>query len=157
MFKVDASTLSEYFDWDPDRKQHLLFIDKLIRQNAPSLKRWFYKGSAANAPGMRMKLIGYGSFSYSVKSGESVKWPVIGLALQKHYISLYLAVTRNNEPILNEYRNTLGALRYGSNNFSFADPDQLDLPALTSLLKAIDKIVKTNRNKALVYNRSQPR
>ena len=155
MFKVEASTLKEYFDWDLSRRPCLVFMDELIRHTAPDLKRWFYKGSAASEPGMRMKLIGYGSFVYSVKSGETVKWPIISLALQKNYISIYLSVIKNNEPILNDYLNQLGALRYGDNNFSFSDPTQLDVPALTRLFKDIAGTIKINRNKALVYNRSQ--
>jgi hypothetical protein len=104
MFKVEAPTLNEYFNWDPTRKPCLVWMDKLIRQTAPDLKRWFYKGSQANEPGMRMKLIGYGSFFYSVRSGERVKWPIIGLALQKNYISVYLSVSnlQNNVPMLIE-------------------------------------------------------
>ena len=130
-------------------------MDKLIRQTAPDLKRWFYKGSAAGEPGMRMRLIGYGSFEYSVKSGKTVKWPIIGLALQKNYISAYLSVTRNGEAILNEYRDQLGALKYGENNFSFSDPHQLKVPALVSLFQDIAGTVKMERNKTLVYNRAQ--
>ena len=154
MFKVEASTLKEYFDWDLSRKPCLVFMDELIRQAAPDLKRWFYKGSAASEPGMRMKLIGYGSFVYSVKSGKTVKWPIIGLALQKNYISVYLSVTKNNEPILNDYRDQIGALRYGGNNFSFSESDQLDVPALTRLFKDIARTAQMDRNNALVYNRS---
>lgn len=155
MFKVEASTLKEYFDWDPGRKPCLVFMDELIRQAAPDLKRWFYKGSAANEPGMRLKLIGYGSFGYSVKSGKTVKWPIISTALQKNYISVYLSVTKNDEPILNEYRDQLGALRHGDNNFSFSDPNQLNVPVLIRLFEDIAGIVKMDHNKALVYNRSQ--
>ncbi len=157
MYKVDASTIREYFDWEPDRKPDLLYIDQLIRQFAPNLKRWYYNGSLAGEPGMRMKLIGYGSFEYPVKSGQTVKWPIVGLALQKHYISVYLSVVKNNEPILNAYRNKLGALRYGSNNFSFSDPVQLDLSELTKLFRAIEEVAMKNSNKAFVYNRSKKR
>jgi hypothetical protein len=157
MFKVEALTLSEYFDSDPSRKPCLVWMDKLIRQTAPDLEQWFYKGSPPNEPGMRMKLIGYGSFFYSVSSGKKVKWPVVGLALQKNYISVYLSVTNpeNNEPILNGYRNKLGALKYGGNNFSFVDPDQLNISELSRLFKAIVWAVKLDPDKALVYSKAQ--
>ena len=155
MFKVEASTLKKYFDWDLGRKPCLVFMDELIRQAAPDLKRWFYKGSAAGEPGMRMKLIGYGSFEYSVKSGKTVTWPIIGMALQKNYISVYVSVTKNHEPILNDYWDQIGALRYGDNNFSFSDPNQLHVAALTRLFKDIAGTGKTDHNKALVYNRSR--
>ena len=91
---------------------------------------------------MRMKLIGYGSFRYAVKSGQTVKWPLIGLALQKNYISVYLSVTRNKQPILNSYKAKLGAARYGVNNFSFSNPDELDVSVLISLLQDIEVTVQ---------------
>jgi hypothetical protein len=54
---------------------------------------------------MRMNLIGYGAFTYEVKSGERVEWPIIGLALQKNYITLYTSVVKDGALIveLNSY------------------------------------------------------
>ena len=43
---------------------------------------------------MRMKMIGYGKFHYAVKSRKTIEWPIIGVALQKSYISVYVAVTK---------------------------------------------------------------
>jgi hypothetical protein len=35
-------------------------------------------------------MIGYGRYQYTVKSSPApVSWPILGLALQKNYISLY--------------------------------------------------------------------
>ena len=65
MFKVQASTLDEYFDADQDRKHDLLAMDALIRATVPRLDRWIYAGAPADGPGMRMSLIGYGSFQDS--------------------------------------------------------------------------------------------
>jgi len=37
-----------------------------------------------------MTIIGYGQFEYTVKSSTAtVRWPVLGLALQKNHISFY--------------------------------------------------------------------
>jgi hypothetical protein len=155
MFKVEASSLKEYFDWDLSRRPCLVFMDKVIRAAAPELKRWFYKGSAAGEPGMRLKLIGYGSFVYPVKSGKTVKWPIISIALQKNYVSVYLSVSKDNEPILDDYRDQLGALKYGDNNFCFSDPGQLNVPALTRLFKDIEERAKVDHKKALVYSRTK--
>ncbi len=37
---------------------------------------------------MRFKTIGCGKFHYVAKSGQEVEWPVVGVALQKSYISV---------------------------------------------------------------------
>jgi hypothetical protein len=87
---------------------------------APGLERWFYAGAPAGGPGIRMSLIGYGSFQYEVKSGQRVTWPIIGLALQKNYISLYTSVIKDGAPITERHKGALGELRSGRGNFSSA-------------------------------------
>ena len=100
MFRVDVDSLEAYLDFDPRRKPDLLKLDALIRKAAPALKRHFHAGTPAGEAGMRMKMIGYGKFHYAIKSGETAPWPVIGVALQKNYISVYLAVTKDGAPIV---------------------------------------------------------
>jgi hypothetical protein len=70
---------------------------------------------------MRMKMIGYGKFHYAVKSRKTIEWPIIGVALQKSYISVYVAVTKARAPIVPNCAGQLGELRMGRNNFR-ADP-----------------------------------
>jgi hypothetical protein len=137
MFKVEANTLDEYFEADQARNGDLRGFDALIREAAPSLERWFYTGASDGQPGMRMKLIGYGSFQYEVKSGKRVEWPIIGLALQKNYSSLYTSVLKDGAPIVDQYKGQLGELRAGRNNFSFVTFAQLDRKAVAALLKDI--------------------
>jgi hypothetical protein len=139
MYKVEAKTIEEYFNAGEHRKSDLKALDALIRHTVPSLKRWFYPGVQAGEAGMRMKMIGYGVTQYRVKSGKSGKWPIIGLALQKNYLSIYIAVNKNGFPIVDEYKGRLGELRTGMNNFSFVNFDQLHQEAVIALLKDIDK------------------
>ena len=89
MFRVTADSLGAYLDFDPERKPDLVKLHKLMAKTAPALKRYFHKGTPAGEAGMRMKMIGYGRFRYAIKSGKTTEWPVIGVALQKNYISVY--------------------------------------------------------------------
>ena len=157
MFQVEANTLEEYFRSDIRRQAELEAVDMLICKTIPDLKRWFYAGTPAGEPGVRMKLIGYGSFHYTVKPGKAVEWPIIGLALQKNYITVYLSVTKNGSPILDEYKGKLGEQRVGNNNFSFVTFDQLNQDMVVALLKDIDQHVKHHRQEALHYTRSTQR
>jgi hypothetical protein len=134
MFRVDADSLDEYFAFDPKREADLRRIDKLIRKAAPALKRYFHKGTAAGEPGMRFKMIGYGKSSYRATTGEVVEWPVVGLALQKNYISLYFSVRKDGQPITTPYASRIGGKRMGRNNFSFEAFADLDADATTSLI-----------------------
>ncbi len=133
MFRVEADTLAEYFAFDPVREADLKRFDALIRQAAPSLKRYFHKGTPAGEPGMRFKMIGYGRSSYRATSGRRVEWPVAGVALQKNYISAYFTVTKDGGPLTSAYEGRLGEARMGRNNFSFVRFEDLSTAAVSAL------------------------
>ncbi|HEV3311291.1 MAG TPA: hypothetical protein VG815_12315 [Chloroflexota bacterium] len=143
MFRVTADSLQAYLDFDPERRPGLVRLHKLMVESAPGLKRYFHTGSPPGEPGMRMNMIGYGKVLYEVKSGKTTDWPVIGVALQKNYISVYVSVTRAGEPLVNAYAGRLGEARVGVNNFSFVRFDDLELPALSSLLAEADSIFRS--------------
>ena len=91
---------------------------------------------------MRFKMIGYGKFHYPAKSGQQVEWPVVGVALQKSYISIYLSVTKDGVPLAQSYAGRLGECRMGRNNFSFVRFDDLNLATVSALLAEADRISK---------------
>jgi hypothetical protein len=130
--KVQAKTIDEYFNADPVRKSDLEALDMLIRDTAPKLDRWFYAGASDGKPGMRISLIGHGSFQYEIKSSERVEWPIVGVALQKNYMTLYTSVFKDDAPIVDQYIGRLGELKAGINNFSFVTFDQLDRDAVAA-------------------------
>ena len=111
MFKVDVSSLQAYLDFDPRRKRDLLQLHALIAKAAPGLKRHFHAGTPKGHAGMRFKMIGYGKYRYAARSGTLVEWPVIGVALQKNYISVYVSVTKAGASIVQSYAGRLGELR----------------------------------------------
>ena len=117
-----------------------------MREAAPTLKRHFHQGTPAGDAGMRMKMIGYGRFRYAIKSGKTTSWPVVGVALQRNYISVYLSITKDGTPIAQSYAGRLGELRMGRNNFSFEKFDDLNLNALSSLLAEAANIFESDRD-----------
>ena len=152
MHKVQAETLDEYFNADPLRKSDLEALDMLIRDTASKLERWFYAGASEGQPGMRMSLIGYGSFQYEMKSGERVVWPIVGVALQKNYLTLYTSVFKDDAPIVDQYIGRLGELKAGVNNFSFVTFDQLDRDAVAALVKDIEETIQQDPIGSLRYS-----
>jgi hypothetical protein len=81
-----------------------------------------------------------------------VEWPIVGLALQKNYISMYTSVVKEEAPITGRCKGSLGELRSGTGNFSFVKFDQLDRNAVTSLLKDIDAALRPDPIDALRYS-----
>ncbi|MGY8664699.1 hypothetical protein Q3C01_20415 [Bradyrhizobium sp. UFLA05-109] len=151
MFRVTADTLQAYLDFDPERKHDLVNLHRLIVQAAPALKRFFHRGTPAGEAGMRMKMIGYGKFRYAIKSGKSTEWPVIGVALQKNYISVYVAVTRQGAPIVSGYAGRLGELRMGGNNFSFERFDDLKQNAMSLLFTEVADVFTSDPENPVRY------
>jgi hypothetical protein len=154
MFRVTADSLAAYLDFDPTRKSDLEKLDAVMRKTAPALKRHFHQGTPAGDAGMRMKMIGYGKFRYAIKSGKTTSWPVVGVALQKNYISVYLSITKDGAPIAQSYAGRLGELRMGRNNFSFEKFDDLNSEALSSLLAEAADIFKSDGDNPVRYMQS---
>lgn len=146
MFRVNADTLETYLDFDPIRKPDLQSLDKLIRKSAPDLKRYFHQGTSAAEPGMRFKMIGYGKSFYRANSGQPVEWPVVGVALQKNYISVYLSVTDDGASLVQPYAGRLGECRMAQNNFSFVKFDDLNVANVSALFAAANRIFNAIRH-----------
>lgn len=109
MFKVEVDTVEAYLAFNPARRGDLEGVCHLI-QTCTELPQHFHAGTPAGQPGMRFKMIGYGR----VLTERGVEWPLIGVALQKNYISVYLPAA-----VAGPYRGRLGEVRMGQGNFSF--------------------------------------
>jgi len=139
MFKVPAASVEEYFRFDPNREHALRELDALIRAAAPALSRWFVPGTPPGQPGMTMTMIGYGRYQYTVKgSATPISWPVLGIALQKNYISFYGNVFVNGEYFIAAYAGKLGRARVSTKGVvTFATLDDIDQHALADAVTAI--------------------
>lgn len=126
MFKsVKAKTVKEYFDMLPkERQEPLKFIDKFIKKNAPKLKSVF----AYNMPG-------YGSFKYRNYKNEIIDWPVIALASQKNYISIYVCALEDGKYIAEKYKKDLGKVSVGKSCIRFKKIEDLNLKTLEKVIK----------------------
>ena len=151
MFRVTADSLTAYLDFDSERKPDLVKLHTLMAETTPALKRYFHRGTPAGEAGMRMKMIGYGKFRYAIKSGKTTEWPVIGVALQKNYISVFVSVTRAGVPLVPAYQGRLGELRMGGNNFSFVKFDDLKSPALAALFAEAGSIFGSDPENPVRY------
>jgi hypothetical protein len=150
MFKVDAGSVEEYLGFDPGREDDLRTLDGLIRGAAPGLARWFVPRTPDGQPGMSMTLIGYGQFQYSVKSSPvPVTWPILGLALQKNYISLYNSAKGEGPPFTCAYGDKLGGARVSKKGVvSFSAVPDINLPTLAEMIAAIEAGLAAGQLKA---------
>ena len=99
MFKaVKATTIEEYIDSiEEPRKSEIIELDKFIHKVTPTL-----------SPHFASNMIGYGSFHYKTKSGREGDWPIISLASQKNYISIYICSIKDGKYLVETYGNKFG-------------------------------------------------
>ena len=126
MFKpVNARSSKEYFDMLPDdRRQSLVFLDKLIRSIAPSLK-----------PNFLYNMPGYGAFKYHNYKKEVLDWPTIAIASQKNYMSIYVCAIDGNQYVSEKYTDKLGKVSVGKSCIRFKHLDDINMDILEKIIK----------------------
>jgi len=130
MFKpTKAKTVKEYFAQLPkERREPMEFLHKLIQQTAPKLK-----------PAFPYNMPGYGSFKYTNSKKQTLEWPIIALASQKQYISIYVCAVENGEYIAEKYKDELGKVSVGRSCIRFKKIEDLNIPALKKVIKLAAK------------------
>ena len=105
---------------------------------------------------MRMTMIGYGAFNYIVKASvEQVKWPVVGLALQKNYLSLYSSARKGGEPFVLGYADRLGDVDVSPTGvIRFRHADAINLDGLQRMIEDLDSGL-TSHAVTLQYRHTQ--
>lgn len=120
--KLDADTIEGYFRAAGEREADLRRVDEVIRGAAPELKRQLFSGPS-------ITMIGYGEMSWERPSGSGV-WPLIGMAAQKQYISLYVAATKDGQMLAERYQERLGKTSNGKACIRFRKVDDIDTDEL---------------------------
>lgn len=130
MFKATkAKSVKEYLAALPaDRKEVVQFLHNLIQKTAPKLK-----------PHFAYNMLGYGSFPYRNHKHEKIEWPVIALANQKNYISLYVCAVKDGKYIAEMHKKDLGKVSVGKSCIRFKKMSDVNLATLKKILKAAEK------------------
>jgi len=127
--KTKAKTVASYLAAVPaDRKADLKALHVLIRKAAPGLKPWF----AYNMPG-------YGAFPYTNYKGEKGKWPVISLASQKQYVSIYVCAVRGRKYLAEMYARKLGKVNVGRSCIRFRKLADVNISVLKEVIREAAK------------------
>lgn len=135
MFKpVNAKSVSEYIDALPEeRKTIILFLHNFIQKSAPSLKSHF-----------AYNMLGYGFFRYKNYKKEIIDWPIIALASQKNYVSIYVCALDNGEYLAEKNKSELGKVSVGKSCIRFKKLEDLNLGVLKQV------IIDASKNPGLI-------
>jgi len=130
MFKpVKATSVKEYLAMlTPDRKKQIEFLHKFIQKSVPKLK-----------PVFAYNMLGYGSFKYKNYKKQIIDWPIIALASQKNYMSVYVCAVTDGKYIAETYKKELGKVSVGRSCIRFKRLEDLDLKVLSKVIKLAAK------------------
>ncbi len=125
MFKtVKAKTVLEYLKGaPPERKELIEFLHMFIQKSAPNLKPYF-----------AYNMLGYGSFPYKNYKKELIQWPVVSLANQKNYVSIYVCAVVEGKYLAETYAKELGKVSVGKSCIRFKKLEDVHLPTLKKLI-----------------------
>lgn len=127
--KNAAKSIEEYLMLIPDdRKKEIDFLHLFIQKAVPKLKPYY----ASN-------MIGYGSFYYLDSKKQKKDWPIISLANQKNYITIYVCALIQDKTEAEKYKKDLGQLTKGISCIRFKKIDEIKLETLKIVLKLAEK------------------
>ena len=127
------TNVKEYIDSLPDDvRPAMTKLDQAISKIMGRKERVLWTGIFWG--GSEQKIIGYGDLKYERK-GKTVEWFVVGLALQKNYISLYVNAVEDNMYMAEKYASELGKVKVGKASISFKDLAAVNMEKLLELIK----------------------
>ncbi len=127
--KNEAKSVEEYLLMVPDdRKKDIDFLHDFIQKAVPKLQPYF----ASN-------MIGYGSFYYLDSKKQKKDWPIISLANQKNYISIYVCTIIEDKSAAEKYKKELGKLSKGVSCIKFKKIEEINLETLKIVLRLAEK------------------
>jgi uncharacterized protein YdhG (YjbR/CyaY superfamily) len=141
MFKpTTAKTIPSYLAALPaERKAEILKLDAFIKKTVPKLKPYF-----------SYNMLGYGAFKYTNPKKQVIDWPVVALASQKNYISIYVCALKDGKYVAEQYKADLGNVSVGKSCIRFKRVEDLNLKTLKTVLQTAAKfpgLVSASANK----------
>lgn len=127
--KNEANSVEEYLsNINEERKETIDFLHDFIQKAVPNLK-----------PHYATNMIGYGTFYFLDSKKQKKPWPIISLANQKNYISIYVCAMIADKALIENYKKDLGKLTKGLGCIRFKELDEINLDTLKEVLKLAEK------------------
>ena len=136
-----ATTVEDYLaQIDEPRRSDIEKLHSLISKTVPKLQ-----------PGVQSGMIGYGTYHYKYESGREGDAPIVGLASNKQYISVYVCGVKDGQYIAERRKGELPKASVGKSCIRFKRLDDIDPKALQSIIKeGAQAIIATVKAKGAV-------
>lgn len=131
---TSASTPEDYIaQIEEPRRTAIATLHSLIVKAIPSQK-----------PSIQAGMIGYGTYHYKYASGREGDWPIVALASQKSYISVYVCASQDGQYCAERRKSELPKASIGKSCIRFKRLEDIDLKVLISIVKEGVQAMKKN-------------
>jgi hypothetical protein len=84
--------------------------------------------------GTEQSIIGYGDLTMTQSKGRKVEWFMVGLALQKNHISVYVNAVEDGQYVAEKYQSELGKVKVGKASIAIKRLDDVNLDTLAQVI-----------------------
>lgn len=129
---MQRSTISpdEHIASLPDGvRQDIAALDAELARIFAGHERVLWEGAMWG--GTQQRIIGYGAYRHP--DGRDVDWFIVGLAVQKAHLSLYVSAAEDGQYLAKKWADRLGKVKVGSANVAFKRLADVELPALLAM------------------------
>ena len=139
MEKTNRSPAEHIASVPAERREDIERLDALITDLMAGQPKTMWEGRLWG--GTDQQIIGYGDYSYRKSNGETVEWFIVGLAVQRNYISVYVNATDGRAYLAETYAERLGKVKVGKSSISFTSLDDVDLEQLSDLITEAKRLM----------------
>ncbi len=133
MHKTDRNPDDFLAQLDDAYRTDMIDLDRRIAAAMPGAERALWEGRFWG--GTDQRIIGYGDYAYTQSRGKVVDWFINGLALQKHYISVYIHAVESGKYLAEAHGKEVGKVKTGKSSISFRSLDDIDIDTLIALVE----------------------
>lgn len=140
--EVTDRSVKDYLESiDKPMYEDMAILFKNISGHMPNIKPKLWEGIFWG--GSTQAIIGFGDLTYTRSDKKQVEWFMVGLTLQKNYISVYISATEDGQYIVKKHGNQLGKAKIGSSSISFKKATDIKIDKLMQL---VDKAYRQMKN-----------
>jgi len=132
MQKTDINPTSYLAALPDESREPMQRLDVLISGIMEGQSRVVWEGPFWG--GSQQTIIGYGDLRMTQARGRTVEWFMVGLALQKQYISVYVNAVEDRQYVAEKYAPELGKVKVGKSSISFRRLDDVNLDVLAKVI-----------------------
>lgn len=139
MEKTNRSPADHIASLPAERRADVERLDVLITDLMAGQPKTMWEGRLWG--GSDQQIIGYGDYSYRKSDGKTAEWFIVGLAVQRNYISVCVNATDGRAYLAERYAKRLGKVKVGKSSISFASIDDVDLDQLSELITEAKRLM----------------